>query len=122
MSLFNCEVTVLGPGHDRRTIWSDDLVPGSVIQLTVKDNIIMPCDAVILSGSCVVRESGTKNPKNLIFMKSDRKKIAVAAKPKHKYQLPKSRTKVYNPQSHRQHTLLRGSSFVLHTEKVNCVL
>ena len=66
MSLFNCEVTVLGPGHghDRRTIWSDDLVPGSVIQLTVKDNIIMPCDAVILSGSCVVRESGTKNPKN----------------------------------------------------------
>jgi magnesium-transporting ATPase (P-type) len=67
MSLFNCEVTVLGPGHDRRIIMSDDLVPGSVIQITLKDNIIMPCDAVILSGSCVARELGSLPQTKTVF-------------------------------------------------------
>lgn len=99
LSLLNCEITVLGPGHDRRLIMSHDLVPGSVIQLTSKGNITMPCDAVILSGSCIARES-------------------VAANPKHKYQLPKSRMELYDRQKHRQHTLFRGSSIVLQTEKV----
>ncbi len=44
---------------------SDDLVPGSVIQITLKDSNIMPCDAVILSGSCVARESGTADKNSI---------------------------------------------------------
>ena len=37
------------------TISSDDLVPGDVI--VVPDNCIMPCDMVLLTGSCIVNES-----------------------------------------------------------------
>ena len=57
MSLYNCEVTVLSPGHEKHNIMSDDLVQGCVIELPRQKKIIMPCDAVILSGSCVARES-----------------------------------------------------------------
>lgn len=120
MSLCRCEVTVLGPGHERRHIMSDDLVPGCVIELSSKGNLVMPCDAVVLSGSCLALEpsnylkfGGKRWLKHLILFF---KKAAV--KSKHKYQLPKSRTEVYDPQKHRQHTLLRGSSIVLNSEKV----
>lgn len=37
------------------SISSDQLVPGDVI--VVPDNTIMPCDAVLLSGQCIVNES-----------------------------------------------------------------
>lgn len=34
---------------------SDDIVPGDVI--VVPDNCLMPCDVVLLTGSCIVNES-----------------------------------------------------------------
>ena len=34
---------------------SDDIVPGDVI--IVPDNCLMPCDVVLLTGSCIVNES-----------------------------------------------------------------
>lgn len=58
ISVCRSQVTVLSPGHEKRKVISDDLVPGSVIELYRQDNIIIPCDAVILSGSCFARESG----------------------------------------------------------------
>lgn len=35
----------------------NDLVPGDVIAIPIDGITIMPCDAVLLSGSCIVNES-----------------------------------------------------------------
>lgn len=59
MAMYECEVEVLRKdyvGHlQRKTVSSKDLVPGDV--LVVPENAIMPCDGVLLSGSCIVNES-----------------------------------------------------------------
>lgn len=59
MAMYECDVEVLRrdeAGHiQRKTTSSNDLVPGDV--LVVPENAIMPCDGVLLSGSCIVNES-----------------------------------------------------------------
>ena len=50
-------VTILGSSHNERfqVDWKD-VVPGNIIEL--EDDSICLCDAVILSGQCLVEESG----------------------------------------------------------------
>ncbi|KAG0347027.1 hypothetical protein BG004_000252 [Podila humilis] len=56
MSRFSCSVKVF-----RSAIWrnlnSEELVPGDVFEVTDPDLSIFPCDAVLLSGDCIVNES-----------------------------------------------------------------
>ena len=40
---------------DQFTVSSDDLVPGDIV--IVPDYSILPCDLVLLTGSCIVNES-----------------------------------------------------------------
>lgn len=44
-----------GDEHNLSTTQSTELVPGDVIE--VPENISMPCDLVLLTGSCIVNES-----------------------------------------------------------------
>jgi cation-transporting ATPase 13A2 len=54
MADFECPVEVKRrSGH--QNLSSSDLVPGDVI--VVPDNCLMPCDMVLLTGSCIVNES-----------------------------------------------------------------
>jgi cation-transporting ATPase 13A2 len=39
----------------RSTVQSETLLPGDLIEIT--DQMVLPCDIVLLSGQCVVNES-----------------------------------------------------------------
>ena len=57
MAQYSCPVKVMRTGNenDLLDLESTALVPGDVIE--VPENISMPCDLVLLSGSCIVNES-----------------------------------------------------------------
>lgn len=61
MARYECQVQVKrweqqpNDNESLLTVCSEDLVPGDVI--VVPNNCTMPCDAVLLSGSCIVNES-----------------------------------------------------------------
>ena len=57
MAQYSCPVKVMRSGNenDLKEIESTMLVPGDVIE--VPENVSIPCDLVLLSGSCIVNES-----------------------------------------------------------------
>ncbi|KAG0368660.1 hypothetical protein BGZ54_001471 [Gamsiella multidivaricata] len=56
MSRFTCNAKVFRSGR-WRYIGSEELVPGDVFEVTDSDLAVFPCDAVLLSGDCIVNES-----------------------------------------------------------------
>ncbi|KAI8352801.1 hypothetical protein B0O80DRAFT_427396 [Mortierella sp. GBAus27b] len=56
MSRFTCNVKVCRTGR-WRYIGSEELVPGDVFEITDSDLSVFPCDAVLLTGDCIVNES-----------------------------------------------------------------
>ena len=55
MAHYVCDVDVKRNGQDLKTIESIDLVPGDVIK--IPEGIVLPCDLILISGSCIVNES-----------------------------------------------------------------
>jgi cation-transporting ATPase 13A3/4/5 len=56
LAKYSCSVTVWRNGH-WSTLSSEDLVPGDVFQIKLGSDNIFPCDAVLLTGDCIVNES-----------------------------------------------------------------
>ncbi|KAG0329471.1 hypothetical protein BGZ99_001857 [Dissophora globulifera] len=56
MSRFTCNTKVFRSGR-WRYIGSEELVPGDVFDITDSDMTVFPCDAVLLTGDCIVNES-----------------------------------------------------------------
>ncbi|KAF9123796.1 hypothetical protein BGW39_008689 [Mortierella sp. 14UC] len=56
MSRFTCNTKVFRSGR-WRYIGSEELVPGDVFEITDSDLTVFPCDAVLLTGDCIVNES-----------------------------------------------------------------
>ncbi|KAF9907569.1 hypothetical protein EC991_010781 [Linnemannia zychae] len=56
MSKFICNVKVFRSGR-WRYLGSEELVPGDVFETTDSDLSVFPCDAVLLTGDCIVNES-----------------------------------------------------------------
>ncbi|KAK3846048.1 MAG: P-type ATPase-like protein [Linnemannia gamsii] len=56
MSKFICNVKVFRSGR-WRYLGSEELVPGDVFETTDSDLSVFPCDAILLSGDCIVNES-----------------------------------------------------------------
>ncbi len=57
MANYSCEVNVMRSGDENilTAMDSSNLVPGDVIE--IPENTAMPCDLVLLTGSCIVNES-----------------------------------------------------------------
>ena len=59
MAQYSCPVKVMRTGNENenymKEIDSTMLVPGDVIE--IPENVSIPCDLVLLSGSCIVNES-----------------------------------------------------------------
>ena len=57
MAHYSCNVNVMRSGNEDEltTVSSEELVPGDVIE--VPENTNMPCDLILLTGSCIVNES-----------------------------------------------------------------
>ncbi|KAF9381204.1 hypothetical protein CPC16_009960 [Podila verticillata] len=56
MSRFTCNTKVFRSGR-WRYIGSEELVPGDVFEITDSELAVFPCDAVLLTGDCIVNES-----------------------------------------------------------------
>ncbi|KAF9921400.1 hypothetical protein FBU30_008602 [Linnemannia zychae] len=56
MSRFTCNTKVFRSGR-WRYIGSEELVPGDVFEVTDSELTVFPCDAVLLTGDCIVNES-----------------------------------------------------------------
>ncbi len=57
MAHYSCPVKVMRSGNEEELVpmMSTDLVPGDVIE--VPEMLSMPCDLILLTGSCIVNES-----------------------------------------------------------------
>ncbi|KAF9998130.1 hypothetical protein BGZ65_006344, partial [Modicella reniformis] len=56
MSRFTCNVKVYRTGR-WRYVGSEELVPGDVFEITDSELSVFPCDAILLTGDCIVNES-----------------------------------------------------------------
>lgn len=56
MAKFTCDIRVLREGYWQITE-SADLVPGDIFEISDPDINVVPCDALLMSGECIVNES-----------------------------------------------------------------
>ncbi|XP_062833599.1 polyamine-transporting ATPase 13A3 isoform X3 [Anolis carolinensis] len=83
-------------------ILSTDLVPGDVIVVPL-NGMVMPCDAVLVSGTCIVNESmltGESVPVTKINLPNPSDDPRAAT------------DEVYSPEGHRRHTLFCGTTVI----------
>lgn len=57
MATYSCAINAMRSGNEENLteVTSVDLVPGDVIE--VPENRVIPCDVILLTGSCIVNES-----------------------------------------------------------------
>ena len=98
MAKHNWELTVRRLDKNGRiidkTIDSNELVPGD--KFLVKEDIKMPCDAILLSGSAIVNESMLTGESIPVF----------------KSELPKISNKIYDPEVDTKYTLFSGTHVI----------
>ncbi|NXE56302.1 AT133 ATPase, partial [Casuarius casuarius] len=95
-------VSICRGNQEIEEILSTDLVPGDVI-LIPSNGIVMPCDAVLLSGTCIVNESmltGESVPVTKINLPNPSED-------------PKAMgDEIYSPEAHKRHTLFCGTNVI----------
>nr|XP_013815063.1 PREDICTED: probable cation-transporting ATPase 13A3 [Apteryx mantelli mantelli] len=95
-------VSVCRGNQEIEEILSTDLVPGDIM-LIPSNGTIMPCDAVLLSGTCIVNESmltGESVPVTKINLPNP------SADPK------AMGDEIYSPEAHKRHTLFCGTNVI----------
>uniref|UniRef100_A0A8D2J9N3 Polyamine-transporting ATPase 13A3 n=1 Tax=Varanus komodoensis TaxID=61221 RepID=A0A8D2J9N3_VARKO len=83
-------------------ILSTDLVPGDVVVVPL-NGMIMPCDAVLVSGTCIVNESMLTGESVPVTKTS-------LPRPSEEPQAPEDGP--YSPEGHRRHTLFCGTTVI----------
>ncbi|NXA26080.1 AT132 ATPase, partial [Ibidorhyncha struthersii] len=91
-------VRVHRPGGEEMVVSSADLVPGDCISLPA-DGMLVPCDAALLTGECMVNESMLTG-ESVPVMKTPLPAGSQAA------------GTVYSPEEHRRHTLFCGTQVI----------
>uniref|UniRef100_A0A669PN08 Polyamine-transporting ATPase 13A3 n=1 Tax=Phasianus colchicus TaxID=9054 RepID=A0A669PN08_PHACC len=95
-------VSVCRRNQEIEEILSTNLVPGDIM-LIPSNGTIMPCDAVLLSGTCIVNESmltGESVPVTKINLPNPS-------------EYPKATgDEIYSPEAHKRHTLFCGTSVI----------
>ncbi|OWK50143.1 putative cation-transporting ATPase 13A2 [Lonchura striata] len=94
MARMSVRVQVRRPGGEELVVSSAELVPGDCIRLPAA-GALLPCDAALLSGECMVNES----------------LLTGESVPVMKTPLPAGRA-VYCPEEHRRHTLFCGTQVI----------
>uniref|UniRef100_A0A672UWL7 ATPase cation transporting 13A2 n=1 Tax=Strigops habroptila TaxID=2489341 RepID=A0A672UWL7_STRHB len=94
MAKMSVGVRVHRPSGEEMAVSSADLVPGDCISLPA-DGMLVPCDAALLTGECMVNES----------------MLTGESVPVMKTPLPAGST-IYSPEEHRRHTLFCGTQVI----------
>ncbi|XP_052127712.1 polyamine-transporting ATPase 13A3 isoform X3 [Frankliniella occidentalis] len=89
-----CRVMVCRRGGECEEVAASCLVPGDVI-LVPSDGCVMPCDAMMLAGTCIVNES----------MLTGESAPVTKSSPPHS-------DEIYDPHIHRRHTLFCGTQVI----------
>ncbi|NXU58854.1 AT133 ATPase, partial [Turnix velox] len=95
-------VSVCRGNQEVEEILSTDLVPGDIM-LIPSNGTIMPCDAVLLSGTCIVNESmltGESVPVTKINLPNPSECLKAMG------------DEIYNPEVHKRHTLFCGTNVI----------
>ncbi|XP_066467193.1 polyamine-transporting ATPase 13A3 isoform X2 [Tiliqua scincoides] len=95
-------VTVSRANQGVEEILSTDLVPGDVIVLPL-NGMIMPCDAVLVSGTCIVNES---------MLTGESVPVTKTNLPNPAGDPRSLEDEVYSPEEHRRHTLFCGTAVI----------
>ncbi|XP_054705791.1 polyamine-transporting ATPase 13A2 isoform X3 [Grus americana] len=98
MAKMSVGVRVRRPGGEEMVVSSADLVPGDCISLPA-DGMLVPCDAALLTGECMVNESMLTG-ESVPVMKTPLPAGGQAA------------GTVYSPEEHRRHTLFCGTQVI----------
>uniref|UniRef100_A0A663NAG1 Polyamine-transporting ATPase 13A2 n=1 Tax=Athene cunicularia TaxID=194338 RepID=A0A663NAG1_ATHCN len=98
MAKMSVGVRVHRPNGEEMVVSSADLVPGDCISLPV-DGMLVPCDAALLTGECMVNESMLTG-ESVPVMKTPLPAGSQAA------------STVYSPEEHRRHTLFCGTQVI----------
>ncbi|KAM6241044.1 polyamine-transporting ATPase 13A2 isoform 2-T4 [Porphyrio hochstetteri] len=98
MAKMSVGVRVRRPGGEEMLVSSADLVPGDCFSLPA-DGMLVPCDAALLSGECMVNESMLTG-ESVPVMKTPLPASSQAA------------GTVYSPEEHRRHTLFCGTQVI----------
>uniref|UniRef100_H3AWA2 Polyamine-transporting ATPase 13A3 n=1 Tax=Latimeria chalumnae TaxID=7897 RepID=H3AWA2_LATCH len=96
-------ISVCRANNEIEEVMSTDLVPGDIIIIPASGTI-MPCDAVLISGTCIVNESmltGESVPVTKTYLPNP------TGGPK-----GTEDDEIYNPEEHKRHTLFCGTNVI----------
>ncbi|XP_069069267.1 polyamine-transporting ATPase 13A3 isoform X1 [Pleurodeles waltl] len=95
-------VSVCRTNDEVEEILSTDLVPGDII-IIPPNGTIMPCDSVLLSGTCIVNES---------MLTGESVPVTKTNLPNPSKESKAEEDEVYNPEVHKRHTLFCGTNVI----------
>ncbi|XP_019388479.1 PREDICTED: probable cation-transporting ATPase 13A3 isoform X1 [Crocodylus porosus] len=95
-------VSVSRANQEREEILSTDLVPGDIM-LIPSNGTIMPCDAVLVSGTCIVNES---------LLTGESVPVTKTSLPNPAEDPKATGDEVYSPETHKRHTLFCGTTVI----------
>nr|XP_031537317.1 probable cation-transporting ATPase 13A3 [Vicugna pacos] len=83
-------------------IFSTDLVPGDVMVIPL-NGTVMPCDAVLINGTCIVNES---------MLTGESVPVTKTNLPNPSVDIKGMGDELYNPETHKRHTLFCGTTVI----------
>uniref|UniRef100_A0A2K5BVS0 Polyamine-transporting ATPase 13A3 n=1 Tax=Aotus nancymaae TaxID=37293 RepID=A0A2K5BVS0_AOTNA len=95
-------VSVCRVNEEIEEIFSTDLVPGDVMVIPL-NGIIMPCDAVLINGTCIVNES---------MLTGESVPVTKTNLPNPSVDVKGKGDELYNPETHKRHTLFCGTTVI----------
>ncbi|KAF4020869.1 hypothetical protein G4228_012718, partial [Cervus hanglu yarkandensis] len=95
-------VSVCRVNEEIEEIFSTDLVPGDVMVIPL-NGTVMPCDAVLINGTCIVNES---------MLTGESVPVTKTNLPNPSVDMKGTRDELYSPETHRRHTLFCGTTVI----------
>ncbi|KAM9582993.1 polyamine-transporting ATPase 13A3 isoform 3-T5 [Trichechus inunguis] len=95
-------VTVCRGSEELEEIFSTDLVPGDIMVIPL-NGIVMPCDAVLISGTCIVNES---------MLTGESVPVTKTNLPNPSVDIKGAGNEIYSPETHKRHTLFCGTTVI----------
>ncbi|XP_062066044.1 polyamine-transporting ATPase 13A3 isoform X3 [Lepus europaeus] len=95
-------VSVCRVNEEIEEIFSTDLVPGDVMIIPL-NGTVMPCDAVLISGTCIVNES---------MLTGESVPVTKTNLPNPSVDIKGMGDELYSPETHKRHTLFCGTTVI----------
>uniref|UniRef100_F7EWX8 Polyamine-transporting ATPase 13A3 n=1 Tax=Ornithorhynchus anatinus TaxID=9258 RepID=F7EWX8_ORNAN len=95
-------VSVCRVNEETEEIFSTDLVPGDIIVIP-SNGTVMPCDAVLISGTCIVNES---------MLTGESVPVTKTNLPNPSVDSKGMQDETYDPEIHKRHTLFCGTNVI----------